>query len=111
MKDEQNNRIKDICYIYWMNYWSGYYLHLFTYRAVNRQCFEETKLGDITIPKGMGFQFNMHSLHFNPELWGKYDPNKFVPERYRVHCSRRNWTFFIFKVPTSIVLFYSCRHP
>ena len=23
----------------------------------------------------------MVDLHFNPELWGQHDPNKFVPER------------------------------
>ena len=34
------------------------------------------------MPEGMLIQLNMDDLHFNPDLWGKHDPQKFVPERY-----------------------------
>ena len=30
----------------------------------------------------MLIQLNMDDLHFNPDLWGKHDPQQFVPERY-----------------------------
>ena len=48
---------------------------------MTRKCFEETTYGNLTIPNGMITHVNMNDLHFNPELWGKYDPEKFVPER------------------------------
>ena len=50
-------------------------------RGTTRACYEEAQLGDITIPPGTQIQLNMVELHFNPELWGQHDPNKFVPER------------------------------
>ena len=53
----------------------------FCIRGMTRKCFEETTYGNLTIPKGMITHVNMNDLHFNPELWGKYDPDKFVPER------------------------------
>ena len=48
---------------------------------MTRKCFEKTTYGNLTIPKGMITHMNMDDLHFNRELWGKYDPDKFVPER------------------------------
>ncbi len=47
---------------------------------------EETTYEGITIPKGMNVHIDMEDLHFNPELWGKHDPQQFVPERFLEDC-------------------------
>ena len=54
--------------------------------GVTRHSFEQMIYEGITIPKGMDIHIDMEGLHFNPELWGKYDPQKFVPERFLEDC-------------------------
>ena len=54
--------------------------------GITRHAFEEMTYEGITIPKGMNVHIDMEDLHFNPVLWGKHDPHKFVPERFLGDC-------------------------
>ncbi len=47
---------------------------------------EDMTYEGITIPKGVNIHIDMENLHFNPTLWGKHDPQKFVPERFLGDC-------------------------
>ncbi|KAL5581953.1 hypothetical protein UlMin_014395 [Ulmus minor] len=46
-----------------------------------RMAFEDIKLGDLHIPKGLSIWIPVLAIHHNPELWGK-DANEFNPERF-----------------------------
>ncbi|KAF3793933.1 Cytokinin hydroxylase [Nymphaea thermarum] len=46
-----------------------------------RQAFEDTKLGDLNIPKGLSIWIPVLAIHHSEELWGK-DANDFNPERF-----------------------------
>ncbi|CAN6478815.1 unnamed protein product [Victoria cruziana] len=46
-----------------------------------RQAFEDTKLGDLDIPKGLSIWIPVLAIHHSEELWGK-DANEFKPERF-----------------------------
>ncbi|CAN6465540.1 unnamed protein product [Victoria cruziana] len=46
-----------------------------------RQAFEDTKLGDLDIPKGLSIWIPVLAIHHSEELWGK-DANEFNPERF-----------------------------
>ena len=61
-------------------------IHPIAAGGVNRVASEEMTYGGVTIPKGMIVQVNMEALHFDPALWGKHDPRKFVPERFLEDC-------------------------
>ncbi|XP_018481240.1 cytokinin hydroxylase isoform X2 [Raphanus sativus] len=46
-----------------------------------RMAFEDIKLGDLTIPKGLSIWIPVLAIHHSEELWGK-DANEFNPERF-----------------------------
>ncbi|KAL1536907.1 cytokinin hydroxylase-like [Salvia divinorum] len=46
-----------------------------------RMAFEDIKLGDLVIPKGLSIWIPVLAIHHNPEIWGK-DANEFNPERF-----------------------------
>lgn len=46
-----------------------------------RMAFEDLKLGDLTIPKGLSIWIPVLAIHHSEELWGK-DANQFNPERF-----------------------------
>lgn len=54
--------------------------------ATTRLTSEDMTYKDVTIPKGVNVRIDMDELHFNPEFWGKHDPQKFVPERFEEDC-------------------------
>lgn len=46
-----------------------------------RMAFEDIKLGDLFIPKGLSIWIPMLAIHHSEELWGK-DANEFKPDRF-----------------------------
>ncbi|KAJ7971215.1 putative Cytochrome P450 [Quillaja saponaria] len=46
-----------------------------------RMAFEDMKLGDLHIPKGLSIWIPVLAIHHSEELWGK-DANRFNPERF-----------------------------
>ena len=46
-----------------------------------RMAFEDIKLGDLLIPKGLSIWIPVLAIHHNEELWGK-DVNEFNPQRF-----------------------------
>ncbi|KAA0039372.1 cytokinin hydroxylase-like [Cucumis melo var. makuwa] len=46
-----------------------------------RMAFEDIKLGDLEIPKGLSIWIPVLAIHHSEELWGK-DANEFNPERF-----------------------------
>ncbi|XP_057969772.1 cytokinin hydroxylase-like isoform X2 [Malania oleifera] len=46
-----------------------------------RMAFEDIKLGDLCIPKGLSIWIPVLALHHSEELWGK-DANEFNPDRF-----------------------------
>ncbi|XP_010528474.1 PREDICTED: cytokinin hydroxylase [Tarenaya hassleriana] len=46
-----------------------------------RMAFEDIKLGDLIIPKGLAIWIPVLAIHHSEELWGK-DANEFNPERF-----------------------------
>ncbi|XP_057481178.1 cytokinin hydroxylase-like [Actinidia eriantha] len=46
-----------------------------------RMAFEDIKLGDLHIPKGLSIWIPVLAIHHNEELWGK-DVNEFNPDRF-----------------------------
>ncbi|RAL51338.1 hypothetical protein DM860_010840 [Cuscuta australis] len=48
---------------------------------VSREALEETKIGHITVPKGVCLWTLIPTLHRDPEVWGP-DANEFKPERF-----------------------------
>ncbi|KAJ0043693.1 hypothetical protein Pint_18785 [Pistacia integerrima] len=46
-----------------------------------RMAFEDIKLGDLLIPKGLSIWIPVLAIHHSEELWGK-DANEFKPERF-----------------------------
>ncbi|KAL9230104.1 hypothetical protein vseg_005494 [Gypsophila vaccaria] len=46
-----------------------------------RMAFEDIKLGDLYIPKGLSIWIPVLAIHHDPELWGN-DVNEFNPERF-----------------------------
>lgn len=46
-----------------------------------RMVFEDIKLGDLHIPKGLSIWIPVLAIHHSEELWGK-DVNEFNPERF-----------------------------
>ncbi|CAH9141946.1 unnamed protein product [Cuscuta epithymum] len=46
-----------------------------------RMAFEDFKLGDLHIPKGLSIWIPVLAIHHNEEIWGK-DVNEFNPERF-----------------------------
>ncbi|XP_065857823.1 cytokinin hydroxylase [Euphorbia lathyris] len=46
-----------------------------------RMAFEDIKLGDLLIPKGLSIWIPVIAIHHSEELWGK-DANEFNPERF-----------------------------
>ncbi|KAK4756007.1 hypothetical protein SAY87_009764 [Trapa incisa] len=48
---------------------------------VSREALEETKVGNITVPKGVCIWTLIPTLHRDPDIWGP-DVNKFKPERF-----------------------------
>ncbi|KAK4782886.1 hypothetical protein SAY86_007260 [Trapa natans] len=48
---------------------------------VSREALEDTKVGNITVPKGVCIWTLIPTLHRDPEIWGP-DADKFKPERF-----------------------------
>lgn len=46
-----------------------------------RMAFEDIKLGDLFIPKGLSIWIPVIAIHHSEELWGN-DANEFKPERF-----------------------------
>lgn len=46
-----------------------------------RMAFEDIKLGDLNIPKGLSIWIPVLAMHHSEELWGK-DVNDFNPDRF-----------------------------
>ncbi|KAM3285923.1 cytokinin hydroxylase [Capsicum chacoense] len=46
-----------------------------------RMAFEDFKLGDLTIPKGLSIWIPVLAIHHSEEIWGK-DANEFRPDRF-----------------------------
>lgn len=46
-----------------------------------RMAFEDIKVGDLEIPKGLSIWIPVLAIHHSDELWGK-DANEFKPERF-----------------------------
>lgn len=46
-----------------------------------RMAFEDIKLGDLLIPKGLSIWIPVLAIHHSEEIWGK-DVNEFNPERF-----------------------------
>ena len=51
------------------------------YRLTNRLCMEDVKVGNVTIPAGTNIQFDVFSIHYDPQVWGPVSPFDFYPER------------------------------
>ncbi|OMP09450.1 Cytochrome P450 [Corchorus olitorius] len=59
-----------------------------------RMAFEDIKLGDLFIPKGISIWIPVLAIHHSEELWGK-DANEFNPERFsRPYASSRHFMPF-----------------
>ncbi|XWS75271.1 hypothetical protein CRYUN_Cryun01aG0071800 [Craigia yunnanensis] len=48
---------------------------------ITREAFEDIKLGDINVPKGVNLWIMVVTLHRDPNIWGA-DADKFNPERF-----------------------------
>ncbi|GJV12568.1 reverse transcriptase domain-containing protein [Tanacetum coccineum] len=49
--------------------------------GLGRMIYEETKIGNITLPAGSHFLLHMMLLHHDPDIWGD-DVNEFNPDRF-----------------------------
>ncbi|XP_052205622.1 cytokinin hydroxylase-like [Diospyros lotus] len=58
-----------------------------------RMAFEDIKLGDLHIPKGLSIWIPMLAIHHSEELWGE-DASEFKPQRFAAK-SNSNGRFFI----------------
>ncbi|CAG2179558.1 unnamed protein product [Oppiella nova] len=58
---------------------------------VSRECLQDYKYKDITIPKGSTVNFSTYYMHHDPDYWPepeKFDPLRFSPERkHEIHPS------------------------
>lgn len=54
---------------------------------VSREALEETRVGNIIIPKGVCLWTLIPTLHRDPEIWGA-DANEFKPERFSEGVSK-----------------------
>lgn len=59
-------------------------------------CTKETIINGLRIPKGLEIVVDVLSLHFDPELWGPVDPNKFYPLRFSTEFKRNKLAFMSF---------------
>ncbi|CAF1113754.1 unnamed protein product [Didymodactylos carnosus] len=62
-------------------------MHPIAPRAINRECIKDTIVCGYKIPKGSVIQPDVYSIHYDPDLWGPVDPEKFHPER---HSTKRH---------------------
>ncbi|GAY43916.1 cytokinin hydroxylase [Citrus sinensis] len=60
-----------------------------------RMAFEDIKLGDLLIPKGLSIWIPMLAIHHSEELWGK-DANEFNPDRFASRTFASGRHFFPF---------------
>ncbi|OVA09412.1 Cytochrome P450 [Macleaya cordata] len=60
-----------------------------------RTVFEDIKLGDLHIPKGLSIWIPVLALHHSEELWGK-DVNEFNPDRFAVKSFEMGRNFMPF---------------
>ena len=51
-------------------------------RVINRRCTQATIIKGIEIPVDLNIAVDVLSIHYDPELWGPEDPNKFYPLRF-----------------------------
>ncbi|XP_044506863.1 cytokinin hydroxylase-like [Mangifera indica] len=58
-----------------------------------RMAFEDLKLGDLLIPKGLSIWIPVLAIHHSEELWGK-DANEFNPERFATRIPGRHFLPF-----------------
>lgn len=50
--------------------------------ATSRECNTTSVICGHTIEAGSVIQADMYTIHYDPDLWGPEDPNKFIPERH-----------------------------
>ena len=50
--------------------------------ATSRECNTTSVICGHTIEEGSVIQADMYTIHYDPDLWGPEDPNKFIPERH-----------------------------
>ena len=55
--------------------------------GLGRMIYEETKIGNITLPAGTYFLLHMMLLHYDPDIWGD-DVNEFNPDRFAEGVSK-----------------------
>lgn len=60
-----------------------------------RMAFEDIKLGDLLIPRGLSIWIPMLAIHHSEELWGK-DANEFNPDRFASRTFASGRHFFPF---------------
>ncbi|XP_044468992.1 cytokinin hydroxylase-like [Mangifera indica] len=58
-----------------------------------RMAFEDIKLGDLLIPKGLSIWIPVLAIHHSEQLWGK-DANEFNPERFATRTPGRHFIPF-----------------
>ncbi|PWA55593.1 cytochrome P450 protein [Artemisia annua] len=55
--------------------------------GLGRMIYEETKIGNITLPAGTYFLLHMMLLHYDPDIWGD-DVHEFNPDRFAEGVSK-----------------------
>ncbi|XP_064630991.1 cytochrome P450 3A9-like isoform X2 [Lineus longissimus] len=50
--------------------------------VISRMCTESCSVDGIHVPKDMVVSADVWSIHYDPEIWGPVDPEKFHPERF-----------------------------
>ncbi|GFQ02028.1 cytokinin hydroxylase [Phtheirospermum japonicum] len=60
-----------------------------------RMAFEDIKLGDLHIPKGLSIWIPVLAIHHSEEIWGK-DVNEFNPQRFASKSSGPGRSFIPF---------------
>ncbi|CAF1044944.1 unnamed protein product [Adineta steineri] len=57
-------------------------MHPIAIQVLNRECMENTRIGQYNIEKGSLIQVDLHSINFNQDLWGFQSVDEFHPERH-----------------------------
>ncbi|CAF3641206.1 unnamed protein product [Adineta steineri] len=57
-------------------------MHPIVIQVLNRECMENTRIGQYNIEKGSLIQVDLHSINFNQDLWGFQSVDEFHLERY-----------------------------
>ncbi|KAF1893798.1 hypothetical protein Lal_00002330 [Lupinus albus] len=73
---------------------------------VSREAYEDIKIGDLNVPKGVCVWTLIPTIHRDPQVWGP-DANEFKPERFSEGnrlCLGKNFAMVQLKIVLTLII-------